>query len=129
MWMPDELPYFVKPDRVWDLTLRCPASATMPVDRVEENVPIIRERVTCRGLPADPLPGSSSKGPVPEEHDPLEGLNLDDDPPASSDPVPEHVRRRRAAKEAARPAHPEGPAAREPEGLRLKPDPLLPKFV
>ena len=121
MWMP----YFVKQDRVWDLTLRCPASATMAVDRV----PIIRERVTCRGLPADPLPGSSSKGPVPEEHDPLEGLNLDDDPPASSDPVPEHVRRRRAAQEAARPAHPEGPAAREPEGSRLKPDPLLPKFV
>ena len=84
------------------------------------------------------MPGSSSKGPAPEEHDPLEGLNLDDDPPeppepssSSSDPIPEHVRRRRTAKEAARPADPrdpEGPAARGPEGLRLKPGPLLPKF-
>ena len=48
VWTPDELPYCVKPDRIGDLTLRCPASAKIPVDRVEENVPIIRERVPLK---------------------------------------------------------------------------------
>ena len=136
VWMPDELPYFFKPDRIGDMTLYCPTSAKIPVDRVVENVPIIRERVTCGGLPAAPSPGSSSKGAAPAEHDPLRSLVIDEVPPkppepSSSSSDPKHIRRRHITKEAARPEDPKdprGPAALRPEGLRLKPDRSLPNF-
>ena len=33
IWMPDELPYFVKPERVQDMTLFVPESAKVYADR------------------------------------------------------------------------------------------------
>ena len=112
VWMPDELPYFVKPERAGDFTIHCPESAKIRVDRVEENVPIMKQRITCSGLPA-PVPSSSSKEPPPPE-------------------PPEHLRRRHFVKSrpsAADPKDPEGPKEPPaPMGLRLKPDPKLPKF-
>ena len=41
VWLPGELPFFVKSERVGDLTLHCPESAKVRVDRVEQNVPCL----------------------------------------------------------------------------------------
>ena len=48
IWFPD----LVKADRVQDLTFFCPESAKMYADRIEENVPSLKESVTCCALPA-----------------------------------------------------------------------------
>eukprot|EP00439_Symbiodinium_sp_Y106_P022683 s2641_g2.t2 len=58
VWFPDQLPFFVKADRVQDVTFFCPESAKIYADRVEENVPVLRESVVCSDLPAF---GSSQK--------------------------------------------------------------------
>ena len=42
--MPDELPYFDKPERVEDMTLFVPESAKASADRVVENVQILSEK-------------------------------------------------------------------------------------
>ena len=74
VWLPGELPFFVKPERVGDLKLHCPESAKVRVDRVEQNVPILKQRVSCAPAsvpppevpPAPPEPSSSSSDPAPE---------------------------------------------------------------
>ena len=115
IWMPDQLPYFVKADRVEDLTVFCPESAKIYADRVVENVPILNESITCSCLPAGvdpPEPSSSSWEGRPRAAGP--------EHPPSGDPV-----------------EPPGPAPKRPadlrdkkEGgkLRLKSDPKLPHF-
>ena len=40
IWFPDQLPFFVKADRVQDLTFFCPESAKIYADCIEENVSI-----------------------------------------------------------------------------------------
>ena len=93
IWMPDQLPYFVKADRVEDLTVFCPESAKIYADRVVENVPILNESITCSCLPAGvdpPEPSSSSwegrpraAGPEhPPSGDPVEPPGPDPKRPA-----------------------------------------------
>ena len=79
IWLPDELHFFVKPERAGDLSVHCPEAAKLPVEKVVENVPILRQKVTsCLPAIADP----------PEA--PL-GLA---EAPSSSNPAPEHLRRK-----------------------------------
>ena len=136
IWFPDQLPFFVKADRVQDVTFFCPESAKIYADRIEENVPVLRESVSCSALPA------CGRAVKPE----AETLMAAPSEPASSssDLAPRHLRRV-AAKES-RPEFPirmpdeaSGPKAptrdkpvesgkADAECLRLKPDSSLPRF-
>ena len=133
VWFP------VKADRVQDVTFFCPESAKIYADRVEENVPVLRESVVCSALPAF---GSSQKPEAATlKATPAEKAS------SSSDPAPEALRR--VAKERERRASEEVPSGvpvdvpperasaerpKDSEGssgdrrLRLKPDPSLPRF-
>eukprot|EP00435_Cladocopium_sp_Y103_P014697 s1958_g3.t1 len=54
VWFPNQLPFFIKPERLADVTFHCPESAKIYADRVVENVPILHERVECVAMPAEP---------------------------------------------------------------------------
>ena len=67
VWLPDQLPFLVKADRVQDMTFHCPESAKIYADRVVENVPILSESVSGvdmnSHIPLAPASSSSSSGP------------------------------------------------------------------
>ena len=77
IWFPDKMPFFVKPERLQDVTFHCPEDAKIYADRVVQNVPILKESITCSGLPASTKaedkwafagpfePASSSSDPAP----------------------------------------------------------------
>eukprot|EP00438_Fugacium_kawagutii_P007496 Skav230013 [mRNA] locus=scaffold1958:420290:428629:+ [translate_table: standard] len=70
IWFPNQLPFFVKSNRLADVTFHCPESAKIYVDRVEQNVPILAETVECLAMPAvdDPSrPAASSSGPIGDD--------------------------------------------------------------
>eukprot|EP00435_Cladocopium_sp_Y103_P060485 s1600_g22.t1 len=66
IWLPDQLPYLVKADRVKDMVHHVPDSAKIFADRVEENIPIMSESV-CIAMPASSGGSSGSKDPIPKE--------------------------------------------------------------
>ena len=66
IWLPDQLPYLVKADRVKDMVHHVPDSAKIFADRVEENVPIMSESV-CIAMPASSGGSSGSKDPISKE--------------------------------------------------------------
>ena len=85
VWLPDELPYMIKADRLGDLKHFCPESAKIHME-VRENVPIIHEWVGA--APADL---EASPGPVAFDSDtePIGGPSSGSrDRPAGA-PVPE----------------------------------------
>ena len=45
VWMPDQLPFMVKADRVGELVMHVPESAKIYADRVEQNVPSLSETI------------------------------------------------------------------------------------
>ena len=47
VWFPGQLPFFIKADRIQDVTFHCPESANIYVDRVVQNVPILHENLCC----------------------------------------------------------------------------------
>ena len=47
VWFPGQLPFFIKADRVQDVTFHCPESAKIYVDRVVQIVPILHETLSC----------------------------------------------------------------------------------
>ncbi|CAE7029195.1 GIP [Symbiodinium natans] len=100
IWFPDQLPFFVKADRVQDVTFFCPESAKIYADRIEENVPVLRESVSCSALPA------CGRAVKPE----AETLMA-----APSEPAPTRDKPVESGKADA-------------ECLRLKPDSSLPRF-
>ena len=52
IWFPNQLPFFVKSNRLSDITFHCPESAKIYANRVVENVPILLESVECLAMPA-----------------------------------------------------------------------------
>ena len=52
VWLPDQMPYLVKADRIQDMTHFVPESAKIYASEVRENVPVIVEQVEA--LPAPP---------------------------------------------------------------------------
>ena len=52
IWFPNQLLFFIQSHRLSDVTFRCPESAKLYVDRVEQNVPILSEIVECLAMPA-----------------------------------------------------------------------------
>ena len=133
VWFPDQLPFFIKADRVQDVTFFCPESAKIYADRVDQNVPIMSERVTCGALPS--MPSSSAKAP-PESSDAenmLKDLFGDGDHTTSDSAVPSgHGVKPLAPPDSAPPTPAvERPAPKTPartSRLEFKPDSSLPKF-
>ena len=120
IWMPGELPYFIKSDRLQDVVYHCPEDARIYADRVEQNVPILREAIKCSALacPPEALSHANVKATPSEPAS------------SSSDPPPPHLRK--IARKESRPEYPtpEPVEAVTPkvEPLRLKPDGSLPRF-
>ena len=52
VWLPDQMPYLIKADRIQDMTHFVPESAKIYASEVRENVPVIVEQVEA--LPAPP---------------------------------------------------------------------------
>jgi len=52
VWFPNQLPYFIKPDRLGDVVQHCPESAKIYADRLVENVPILNDSTECIAMPA-----------------------------------------------------------------------------
>ncbi len=52
VWLPDQMPYLVKADRIQDMTHFVPESAEIYASEVRENVPVISEQVEA--MPAPP---------------------------------------------------------------------------
>jgi hypothetical protein len=62
LWLLDQLPFFIKADRVKDCVFHIPEDAKIKADRVEENVPIFKDKVSISYA----LPGAASEAaPVP----------------------------------------------------------------
>lgn len=66
---PNQLPFFIKLDRLGDVTFHCPESAKIYADRVVENVPILAERVECLAMPVEPSSESKEVSGKPEGED------------------------------------------------------------
>ena len=84
VWFPNQLPFFIKPERLSDVTFHCPESAKIYADRVVENDPILSERVECVAMPAEPTSSSHEK--------PAEKSKVDDEDdyaPSIADPEAE----------------------------------------
>ena len=116
IWFPDQLPFFVKADRVQDLTFFCPESAKIYADRIQENVPILREPVTCCTLPAFRSPEQPEAATLKAA--PAERAS------SSSDPPPLALRRlaeraREARGEVLREAPVEVPVEAHPGAIHL----------
>ena len=76
IWLPDELPYFIKPDRVKDVKIEVPEDAKVHATRVVEYVPILEEYVEClamvgkigdKPISSEPSGPSSSSKDVPQD--------------------------------------------------------------
>ena len=51
VWMPDQLPFMVKADRVGEMVMHVPESAKIYADRVEQNVPSLSETIQAHAMP------------------------------------------------------------------------------
>lgn len=76
IWLPDELPYFIKADRVKDVKIEVPEDAKVHATRVVEYVPILEEHVEClamvgkigdKRISSEPSGPSSSSKNVPQD--------------------------------------------------------------
>ena len=69
IWLPDELPYFVKPDRVKDIKIVVPEDAKVHATKVVEYVPILEEHVECLAMvgKVDTKPSASSSSSSSKE--------------------------------------------------------------
>ena len=92
VWFPDRLPFFIKPECLQDVTFHCPESARIYADKVVQNVPILKESITCSGLPASAT--AESKGTFAGPFEPAS---------SSSDPAPVALRRIAKGRGGARP--------------------------
>ena len=63
VWLPDQMPYLIKADRIQDMTHFVPESAKIYASEVQENVPVIVEQVEA--LPAPP---QNARPEVDSEH-------------------------------------------------------------
>ena len=71
VWLPDQLPFLVKADRVQDMTFHCPETAKIFADRVVENVPILSETVSGLDMNSNiPLAPASSSSSSPSTSGP-----------------------------------------------------------
>ena len=94
VWMPDQLPFMVKADRVGEMVMHVPESAKIYADRVDQNVPILSETIQVHAMPFSEG-GSSGSGirrewmeRVPEAPPPPEPPPLP--PPPEPPPEPVH---------------------------------------
>ena len=91
VWLPDQLPFLVKADRVQDMTFHCPESAKIHADRVVENVPILAETVSGldmhSNIPLAPASSSASSGPSSSSTSGPSGLPRGEEPLRLKDPV------------------------------------------
>ena len=91
IWLPDQLPFLVKADRVQDMTFHCPESAKIYADRVVENVPILAETVSGldmnSNIPFAPASSSSSSGPSSSSARGPSDLPRDEEPLRLKDPA------------------------------------------
>ena len=92
VWFPDQMPFFIEPECLQDVTFHCPESAKIYADKVVQNVPILKESITCSGLPASAK--AENKGTFAG---PFESAS------SSSDPAPVALRRIAKGRGGARP--------------------------
>jgi len=53
VWLPDEMPFYIRPEMVSRCVINIPDKARIKADRVEENVPIFKESIAItRAMPA-----------------------------------------------------------------------------
>ena len=71
VWVPGQLPYLIKADRIKDMVLHVPESAKIYASRVDENVPILSEAVTVTMAPSFPSDLPRSEEPLALEREAL----------------------------------------------------------
>jgi hypothetical protein len=57
IWVPDEVPYFIKSEMWKDCVIKVPDEAKLKADRVEDNVPIFKDKVKVTFATPAPLQG------------------------------------------------------------------------
>jgi hypothetical protein len=66
VWLPDTLPFYIKADQLKRCTIQVPETARINADRVEQNVPMFKEKVTVTyALPGQPSSSSNGSTQIP----------------------------------------------------------------